>query len=199
MLSFAVFYKNVESFLSTESTCVANSATSGQNVTEWENVCQLNTAGVNNSDLVFSSVSDFASNAEGEAHVAALRDAGLTGIDTEKDTNGENGKVKGFEIGYQQFFDFLPGAFSGLGVSANYTYADSEQPNGNPLLDISKNTYNLQVFWEYEGVATRLAYNYRDSFLDTEDEKRVESIDATGAIGLMTLFTEITTVTIEVS
>lgn len=183
MLSFAVFYKNVESFLSTESTCVANSATSGQNVTEWENVCQLNTAGVNNSDLVFSSISDFASNAEGEAHVAALRDAGLTGIDTEKDTNGENGKVKGFEIGYQQFFDFLPGAFSGLGVSANYTYADSEQPNGNPLLDISKNTYNLQVFWEYEGVATRLAYNYRDSFLDTEDEKRVESIDATGAIG----------------
>ena len=183
MVSFAVFYKDVESFLSTESTCVANPATSGQNVTEWENVCQLNTAGVDNSNLVFSSASDFANNAAGEAHVAGLRDAGLTGIDTEKDTNGENGKVKGFEIGYQQFFDFLPGAFSGLGVSANYTYADSEQPNGNPLLDISKNTYNLQLFWEYEGVSTRVAYNYRDSFLDTEDEKRVESIDATGAIG----------------
>jgi TonB-dependent receptor len=183
MLSFAVFYKDVESFLSTESTCVANPATSGQNVTEWENVCQLSAAGVDNSSLVFSSASDFANNAAGEAHVAGLRDAGLTGIDTEKDTNGENGKVKGFEIGYQQFFDFLPGAFSGLGVSANYTYADSEQPNGNPLLDISKNTYNLQVFWEYEGVSTRLAYNYRDSFLDTEDEKRVESIDSTGAIG----------------
>ena len=183
MVSFAVFYKDVESFLSTESTCVANPATSGQNVTEWENVCQLNTAGVDNSNLVFSSASDFANNAAGETHVAGLRDAGLTGIDTEKDTNGENGKVKGFEIGYQQFFDFLPGAFSGLGVSANYTYADSEQPNGNPLLDISKNTYNLQLFWEYEGVSTRVAYNYRDSFLDTEDEKRVESIDATGAIG----------------
>jgi TonB-dependent receptor len=183
MVSFAVFYKNVESFLSTESTCVANAATSGQNVTEWENVCQLDTAGVSNSNLVFSSVADFANNAEGEDHVAGLRDAGLTGIDTEKDTNGENGKVKGFEIGYQHFFDFLPGAFSGLGVSANYTYADSEQPNGNPLLDISKNTYNLQVFWEYEGMSTRLAYNYRDSFLDTEDEKRVESIDAAGAIG----------------
>ena len=183
MVSFAVFYKDVESFLSTESTCVANPATSGQNVTEWENVCQLNTAGVDNSNLVFSSASDFANNAAGETHVAGLRDAGLTGIDTEKDTNGENGKVKGFEIGYQQFFDFLPGAFSGLGVSANYTYADSEQPNGNPLLDISKNTYNLQLFWEYEGVSTRVAYNYRDSFLDTEDEKRVESIDSTGAIG----------------
>lgn len=184
MVSFAVFYKDVESFLSTESTCVANSATSGQNVTEWENVCQLNTAGVNNSDLVFSNAADFANNDAGEAYVAGLRDAGLTGIDTEKDTNGENGKVKGFEIGYQQFFDFLPGAFSGLGVSANYTYADSEQPNGNPLLDISKNTYNLQVFWEYEGVSTRLAYNYRDSFLDTEDEKRVESINDTGESGV---------------
>ncbi len=184
MVSFAVFYKDVESFLSTESTCVANPATTGQNVTEWENVCQLNTAGVNNSDLVFSNAADFANNDAGEAYVAGLRDAGLTGIDTEKDTNGENGKVKGFEIGYQQFFDFLPGAFSGLGVSANYTYADSEQPNGNPLLDISKNTYNLQVFWEYEGVSTRLAYNYRDSFLDTEDEKRVESINDTGESGV---------------
>jgi TonB-dependent receptor len=121
--------------------------------------------------------------ADGMAHVGALRDAGLTGIDTEKDTNGENGKVKDFEIGYQQFFSFLPGAWAGLGVNANYTYADSEQPNGNPLVDISKNTFNVQAFWEYEEVSLRLAYNYRDRFLDTENEKRVVAIDGTGAIG----------------
>lgn len=180
-VSFAVFYKDVESFLNNVSTCVADSSTSSQNVTEWQSVCQLNTAGVDNADMVFSNSTEF-NDADGFAHVGGLRDVGLTGIDTKKDTNGENGKVQGFEIGYQQFFDFLPGAWSGLGISANYTYADSEQPNGNPLLDISENTYNLQVFWEYEAFSTRLAYNYRDGFLDTENEKRVVAINGEASI-----------------
>lgn len=182
MVSFAVFYKDVESFLSNESSCVADASTVGQNVTQWNQVCQLTTAGVSQDNLVFSDSTDFPVDADGFAFVDALRASGNTGIDTTKDTNGENGKVQGFEIGYQQFFTSLPDAWSGLGISANYTYADSEQPNGNPLLDISKNTYNLQLFWEYEGVSTRLAYNYRDSFLDTENEKRVENINATGGI-----------------
>lgn len=170
MVSFAVFYKDVESFLSKESSCVANPATAGQNVTEWYAVCQLDTAGVSNPNMVFST--DF-EDAAGIAHLEGLRDAGLTGIDTEKDTNGENGEVQGFEIGYQQFFSDLPGAWAGLGINANYTYADSEQPNGSPLLEISKNTYNIQGFWEYSDYAVRVAYNYRDSFLATENEKRV--------------------------
>lgn len=181
MFSFAVFYKDVESFLNNTSTCVADPATAGQNVTEWQSVCQLTTAGVDNPNLVYSDSTQF-NDADGFAHVEALRDAGLTGIDTAKDTNGENGTVKGYEIGYQQHFKDLPGAWSGLGISANYTYSDSEQPNGNPLLDISKNTYNLQAFWEYEGFAVRLAYNYRDKFLDTENEKRVVAINADASV-----------------
>lgn len=183
VLSFAVFYKDVESFLSNESSCVASSSTTaGQNVTQWNQVCQLDAAGVSQDNLVYSDATDFPVDADGFNRVAGLRDAGLTGIDTVKNVNGENGSVQGFEVGYQQFFTSLPGAFSGLGINANYTYADSEQPNGNPLLDISKNTYNLQVFWEYEGFSTRIAYNYRDSFLDTENEKRVENINSNGSI-----------------
>ena len=183
VISFAVFYKDVESFLSNESSCQASSSTAaGQNVTQWNQVCQLDTAGVSQDNLVYSDATDFPVDADGFNHVSDLRDAGLTGIDTVKNVNGENGSVQGFEVGYQQFFTSLPGAFSGLGINANYTYADSEQPNGNPLLDISKNTYNLQVFWEYEGFSTRLAYNYRDGFLDTENEKRVENINSTGSI-----------------
>lgn len=182
VLSFAVFYKDVASFLSNETSCVASPSTSGQNVTQWNQVCQLDTAGVSQDNLVYSDATDFPVDADGFAHVEGLRDAGLTGIDTVKNVNGENGTVNGFEVGYQQFFTGLPGAFSGLGVSANYTYADSEQPNGNPLLNISENTYNIQAFWEYEGFSTRLAYNYRDSFLDTENEKRVENINANGSI-----------------
>jgi len=179
-VSFAIFYKDVESFLSQANTCVASSATATQNVTEWENVCLLNTAGVDNQDLVFSTQSDFADapNADiaGFNFTVAQREAGLTGINTSRVTNGENGKVQGMELGYQQQFNFLPGAWSGLGVNANYTYADSEQPNGNALLDISKNTFNVQLFWEYAAFQVRLAYNYRDRFLDTEEERRVANV-----------------------
>ncbi len=182
MVSFAVFYKDVESFLTNSSTCVADPTTSGQNVTEWYSVCQLESAGSDNSQMVYASTNTY-SDAEGFALVDGLRANGLTGIDTQKDTNGEEGEVKGFEVGYQQFFDFLPGAWSGLGVNLNYTYADSEQPNGNPLLDISENTYNIQAFWEYEGFALRAAYNYRDEYLDTENEKRVIGINSDGSIG----------------
>jgi TonB-dependent receptor len=177
MVSFAVFYKDVESFLSNSTTCVADSITSGQNVTEWQNICVLDNAGVSQSDVNFQTLADFGgSDSAGFDYTADLRDAGLTGIVTDQVTNGDNGKVQGIEVGYQQNFDFLPGAWSGLGVVANYTYADSEQPNGNALLDISKNTVNAQIYWEYEQFQVRLAYNYRDEFLDTEDEKRVATI-----------------------
>jgi len=182
LLSFAVFYKDVESFLSSSNTCVASSLTSGQNVTEWEAICLLGSAGVSNPDLVFSTLDDFVGAPDpdqaGFDFTAAQRDLGLTGINTNRQVNGENGTVQGFEIGYQQHFDFLPGAWSGLGVSANYTYADSEQPNGNMLLDISENTLNAQAYWENEIFGIRLAYNFRDRFLDTEEETRVQTVGA---------------------
>ncbi len=180
LVSFAVFYKDVESFLSSSNTCVASPLTSGQNVTEWEAICLLNTASVDNPDLVFSTLADFAGAPDpdqgGFDFTAAQRDAGLTGINTNRQINGENGTVQGFEIGYQQHFDFLPSVWSGLGVSVNYTYADSEQPNGNMLLDISENTFNAQVYWENETFQVRLAYNFRDRFLDTEEETRVQTV-----------------------
>jgi len=73
---------------------------------------------------------------------------------------------------------FLDGWWSGFGIAANYTYADSEQPNGNSLLNISKNTINGQLYWEGERLQLRLAYNYRDRFLDDEDEVRLQRIGA---------------------
>lgn len=185
LISGAIFYKDVESFLSSETFCEASSLTSGQQTTEWENVCLLNTAGTNNPNLEFSTLADFAgaadADAAGMAFTTAQRDAGLTGIRTSRVTNGENGKVQGFEVGYQQQFTFLPGLWSNFGVNANYTYADSEQPNGNPLLNISENTLNAQVYWENEKFQARLAYNYRDDFLFTEEETRVANV---GALGL---------------
>lgn len=179
LLSFAVYYKDLESFFSNEVTCFATSDTiDGQNTAEWGDICLLDQVGVTNTDIRQHTEVIVG---QGENEVIAFRDAGLTGIRTSEKSNGESGTVKGWELGIQKHFDFLPGKWSNFGGSANYTYADSEQPNGNTLTDISKNTYNLQLYWESESLQVRLAYNYRDEYLDTEDEKRVQRI---GALGL---------------
>jgi len=178
IVSFAVFYKDVKSFLSQTATCVASEGTSGQNVTEWQNVCILDQAGVSNDNLVLKTTSDFADAADPEEAgfiaVGNLRDQGLTGINTAKTTNGADGSIQGFEASIQQSLDFLPG----LGFSANWTYADSEQPNGSTLLDVSRNTFNGQLYWENDGFQVRLAYNYRSRYLATEDERLIETIGA---------------------
>jgi TonB-dependent receptor len=181
LVSAALFYKDVESFTITESSCFANSGTIGaQKVEEWTSVCQLEVAGQDNPDIVKANADDFATADAGRAHVQELSDAGLTGIRVNTEINGGSGSVKGLELAYQQQFISLPGALSGLGINANYTYADSEQPNGNQLQNISENTINAQVYWEYDAFQIRVAYNWRGRYLDTIDEKRVRPIGALG-------------------
>lgn len=49
-------------------------------------------------------------------------------------SNGDGGgTLKGFEVAYQTFFDFLPGAWSGLGVQLNYTRTQQEDINNSNL------------------------------------------------------------------
>lgn len=81
---------------------------------------------------------------------------------TSRPFNIASAKVKGFELGVQQFFDFLPSPLDGFGVIANYTYADSKDSNGFPLVATSKHSYNLVALYEKGPVSARLAYNWRD-------------------------------------
>ncbi|WP_420139176.1 TonB-dependent receptor [Sphingomonas sp.] len=87
-------------------------------------------------------------------------------------TNGENGTIKGFEVGYQQTLRFLPGILRNLGVQANYTYVDSRTPLIDPLTarrlplpGLSKNNYNLIAFYEDGLISARVAYTFRDKYL----------------------------------
>lgn len=92
-------------------------------------------------------------------------------------SNVNKGKVKGFEIGGQRFFDFLPSPLDGLGVQANYTYVDSnagiiaasEITGGQeipvPLIGLSKHSFNLVGLYEKAGLNVRVAYNWRDDYL----------------------------------
>ncbi|MQA18490.1 TonB-dependent receptor [Rugamonas rivuli] len=47
--------------------------------------------------------------------------------------NGAKGHARGIELAYQQYFDMLPGAWSGLGLQANYTYVDSKRELYTPV------------------------------------------------------------------
>jgi len=93
-------------------------------------------------------------------------------IPTTRPFNIAKAKVKGFEVGVQQFLDFLPAPLDGLGFIANYTYSHSEDNLGFPLVAVSKNSYNLVGLYEKGPVSARLAYNYRDKALFEFSEGR---------------------------
>lgn len=106
--------------------------------------------------------------------------------------NDIDGTLKGFEIAYQQTYDFLPGLLSGLGSQISYTYVDGGNfPNPEisgigspsvagvgplnggpfvglqPLAGISEHTINATLFYEKGPFAARAAYNWRSEFLLT--------------------------------
>jgi iron complex outermembrane recepter protein len=103
---------------------------------------------------------------------------GLGTIRVQRPENVASAKVKGFELGIQQFFDFLPSPFDGIGVIANYTYADSKDSNGFPLVATSKNSYNLIGLYEKGRVSGRIAYNYRSNAVFEFTEGRPDVIGA---------------------
>lgn len=106
--------------------------------------------------------------------------------------NGKGAKIKGAEIAYQRFFDFLPKPLDGLGIQANFTYVKNKgisnanltnvgsdgggtttpgtlgsALNPNNLEGLSKYSYNLVGMYEKGPLAVRLAYNWRSKYLVT--------------------------------
>jgi TonB-dependent receptor len=107
-------------------------------------------------------------------------------------TNGDKGKVDGFELAYQQFYDFLPGWLGGFGVQGNFTYIDSSggrntsqnilDPIQNtaagaalPLEGMSRTSYNAALLYERYGISARLAYNWREEYLLTTSAANIEA------------------------
>lgn len=172
MLSATIFYKDVASFLQSSIYCAYEpEAVAGQNQSIPSQICLL-PEGVTDDSFTYSSAPD--GTEESSDLWASLRDR--AGVQTTTSTNGSNGTIQGFELGLVYNFDFLPGLWSGFGINTNYTYSESTSPDGTPLEDISKKSYNAQIFWEYEAFAARLAYSHRGRFLDDASQKRTEHI-----------------------
>nr|WP_315382335.1 TonB-dependent receptor [uncultured Sphingomonas sp.] len=117
-----------------------------------------------------------------------IANVGVVQFNVSAVVNTPRGSVQGFEIGGQKFFNFLPGALSGFGVQANYTFADSDAgtvASGSigsqtqfavPLINLSRNSYNLIALYDKYGINARVAYNWRDKYLDSISEVGAESL-----------------------
>jgi TonB-dependent receptor len=114
-------------------------------------------------------------------------------VEVQGPLNGEGAEIRGFEVAFQRFFDFLPAPFDGLGVQANYTYIDNRgitntnvrevsNPDGgggtitsqapdqvevNKLEGLSDNSYTVIGMYEKDAVSVRLAYSWRSEYLVT--------------------------------
>ncbi|WP_306391990.1 TonB-dependent receptor [Telluria beijingensis] len=82
--------------------------------------------------------------------------------------NAVEGKLKGAELAYQQFYTQLPGWLGGLGMQANVTWMDGglAEADGtiNTFAGMSKLSANLVALYEYGKWSARVAYSWRDKF-----------------------------------
>jgi TonB-dependent receptor len=103
--------------------------------------------------------------------------------------SSEKGKITGFEIAYQQVFDFLPSFLKGFGLQANYTYVHSSgvpqstlsatdpdvaagrQPTISgenfPLQGLSKHQLNITPFIDIGPFSARASWSWRSRYLLT--------------------------------
>jgi TonB-dependent receptor len=80
--------------------------------------------------------------------------------------NAGSAMLQGFEIAYQQHLGFLPGAFQGLGLSANYSFTTSEA-RGLPLrtdtpalLRQAPHTWNISPTYDRGPMSLRVGISY---------------------------------------
>jgi TonB-dependent receptor len=106
--------------------------------------------------------------------------------------NGDGANIKGVEVAYQTFFDWLPKPFDGFGTQLNFTYVDNQGiTNSNlssvsgggttqqdplitfknlPLEGYSKTSYNVVAMYDKGKYSGRLAYNWRSKYLVSQSD-----------------------------
>ena len=92
------------------------------------------------------------------------------------------GRVGGAEIAYQQAFT------DNFGVITNYTYSDGKQTSEVPaggddrLVGASKDTYNLQGYFETKHFSARVNWTYRSAFYSGLDRSTAFTQDSIGEL-----------------
>ncbi|PIB34004.1 hypothetical protein BFP72_00435 [Reichenbachiella sp. 5M10] len=122
-----------------------------------------------------------------------------TDVDLTQDVNGQTADIGGIEISYQQNLTFLPGALSGLGIYANYTFTISDavlvdrsgvdETESVNLPGQATHVGNLSLSYNYKGFSARLSGNYAGEYIDelgedSDDDRSIKGrlqVDATAS------------------
>ena len=92
------------------------------------------------------------------------------------------GRVEGAEFAYQQAFT------DNFGLITNYTYADGKQTSNLPasgddrLVGTSKDTYNVQGYFETKRFSARVSWTYRSAFYSGLDRSSAFTQDNIGEL-----------------
>ena len=104
--------------------------------------------------------------------------------------NTPGGPVKGLEIGYQQPFTFLPAPFDRFGFTGNFTYVTSEIEYLNAtgavtatddLVGLSRRSYNATLYYEDPKFSARVSAAYRSGYLTTVPGRNGNTSESTAS------------------
>ncbi len=114
----------------------------------------------------------------------------LDGYEAVQPLNGGDATLWGAEFSFNQQLTILPGALSGLGVYANYTWTDSDagiigRGDGNRLPGQAQHTSNPALSYEKSGFSGRLAWDYFGDHVDEVGEDASEDRIHAAATGTM--------------
>jgi iron complex outermembrane receptor protein len=138
VLAASVFYKNIDNYIDTSAQIER----------------QFNSISIPGPDgNVSQTFLNFV--ASGQCSTDGFCDYGIS-----RPRNAGKGKVKGFNLSYQQ-----PFGDSGFGLTANYTYADGEDASGNDLPYQSRDSVAVSPYYEKGPFSARLSYNWRSHYL----------------------------------
>lgn len=87
--------------------------------------------------------------------------------------NSEGGYIRGIELAGTKTFANLPGVFGGLGLTASYSYTESETEVGGGALTgetvslpgLSENVWSTTAFWDIDNFSTHLNVRSRDEYV----------------------------------
>ncbi|MCV9388820.1 TonB-dependent receptor [Reichenbachiella ulvae] len=107
-----------------------------------------------------------------------------TAIDLVQDVNGDRADLMGIEIAYQQNLTFLPGAWAGLGIYANYTYTsssaelkDRSELGQNDKINLpgqAEHVGNLSLSYSLKGFTARVSGNFAGAYIEELGEEADE-------------------------
>lgn len=128
--------------------------------------------------------------------------------------NGENGRLYGLELNYQQQFTFLLSPLDGFGFQGNLTLLGGDydtrlingvRQTGLAFQGLSDTIANASLYFEKYGLSARISYQWRDDWLDTlgglgsgESRKSYDNLDISARYAIndrLTLFADMANLT----